>query len=46
MNYNSKGYLNITHFKEKVHMVNIYLHDIFDELNDVNDVVPNGTPRL
>jgi hypothetical protein len=32
MGSNSKGYLNNTHFKEKVHMSNILKHGIFDEV--------------
>jgi hypothetical protein len=27
----SKGHINITHFMEKVHMLSIFLHGIFDE---------------
>jgi hypothetical protein len=31
MSYNSKGYLNITQFREKVNMLNIFQQGIFDE---------------
>jgi hypothetical protein len=39
-NYNSKGHLNMTHFKEKIH---ILLQGVFYK-DDVKVIVPNETP--
>jgi len=45
MSYNSKGYFNITHFKEKVNVSNIISRASLIK-DDVNDEVPNGTPKI
>ncbi len=44
MNWNSKGHLNITHFKEKVHCRTSFCKTFLMK-DDVKIKVPNGTPK-